>query len=81
MKRFEHSPAYVAELRGAWRVVVPIRGRLAPDICTEKFTTQTGAVLWLQSHDGQEAVSLKRASRRSAQVARSRPHHCQVVTA
>ena len=25
-----HSPAYVAEIRKKWRVVVPIRGRLSP---------------------------------------------------
>jgi hypothetical protein len=29
MTRNQHSPAYVAELRGAWRVIVPVRGRLA----------------------------------------------------
>ena len=27
--RAPHAPAYVAKLRKAWRVVVPIRGRLA----------------------------------------------------
>ena len=30
MMQRRHSPAYVAEFRNRWRVVVPIRGRLFP---------------------------------------------------
>ena len=39
-----HSPAYVAEIRKRWRVVVPIRGRLAPRVCPEEFETQHAAL-------------------------------------
>jgi hypothetical protein len=55
-----HSPAYVAEIRKRWRVVVPIRGRLAPRVCPEEFETQHAALVWLQTEDGLAAVALER---------------------
>ena len=41
MMQRRHSPAYVSEVRNRWRVVVPIRGRLAPRICPDEFDTST----------------------------------------
>jgi hypothetical protein len=64
-----HSPAYVAEIRKKWRVVVPIRGRLAPRICPDEFDTQHAALVWLQTEDGFAAVALERT--RASGVARS----------
>jgi hypothetical protein len=61
-----HSPAYVAEIRKRWRVVVPVRGRLAPRLCPEEFDTQQAALVWLQSDDGVAAVALERTRVSSA---------------
>jgi hypothetical protein len=55
-----HSPAYVAEIRKKWRVVVPIRGRLSSRMCPQEFETQHAALLWLQSEDGLASVALER---------------------
>jgi hypothetical protein len=63
MQRLEHSPAYVAQVGRAWRVVVPIKGKLSPRVCATEFPTQISAVIWLQSDAGQHEVALKRASR------------------
>ena len=60
MMQRRHSPAYVAEIRKKWRVVVPIRGRLSPRIWPEEFETQHAALLWLQSEGGLAAVALER---------------------
>jgi hypothetical protein len=60
MMQRRHSPAYVAEIRKKWRVVVPIRGRLAPRICPDEFDTQHAALVWLQSEGGLAAVALER---------------------
>jgi hypothetical protein len=65
MRHFEHSPAYVAQIRQSWRVVVPIRGRLSPKVCAPEFDTQIGAIAWLQSAAGQQEIALARATRRS----------------
>ena len=35
-----HSPAYVAEIRNRWRIIVPVQGRLAPRICPQEFKTR-----------------------------------------
>ena len=64
MRHFEHSPAYVAHIRQSWRVVVPIRGRLAPKICAPEFGTQIGAIAWLQSEAGQQEIARARVTRR-----------------
>jgi hypothetical protein len=61
-----HSPAYVAEIRKRWRVVAPVRGRLAPRLCPEEFDTQQAALVWLQSDDGVAAVALERTRVSSA---------------
>ena len=59
--RAPHAPAYVAKLRKAWRVVVPIRGRLSPRIIARAFATQSAAFHWLASDDGQNAVAREQA--------------------
>src|SRR5215211_8357460 len=59
--RAPHAPAYVAKLRKAWRVIVPIRGRLSPRIITREFPTQSAAFHWLASEDGQNAVAREQA--------------------
>jgi hypothetical protein len=66
MKHLEHSPAYVAQIGQSWRVVVPIRGRLSAKICSPEFSTQIGAIAWLQSEEGQQEVARTRAARRGA---------------
>ncbi len=64
MRHFEQSPAYVAQIRQLWRVVVPIRGRLSPTVCAPEFATQIGAIAWLQSAAGQQEIALARMARR-----------------
>src|SRR5215210_7252850 len=59
--RAPHPPAYVAKLRKAWRVVVPVRGRLSPRVIAREFPTQSAALSWLASKDGQNAVACERA--------------------
>jgi hypothetical protein len=61
MMQRRHSPAYVAEIRKKWRVVVPIRGRLSPRMCPQEFETQHAALHWLQSESGLASVALERA--------------------
>lgn len=53
------------ELRGDWRVIVPIRGKLTPHIHPEKFSTRFAALNWLQSEEGLEEVYC-RQNRKSA---------------
>lgn len=65
MQDRNHSPAYVAELGRSWRVVIPIRGRLAPRLWPEEFATQIEAIAWLQSEEGIEAIALQRSRRSS----------------
>ena len=81
MKHFVHSPAYVAQIRQSWRVVVPIRGRLSPTICTPEFETQIGAIAWLQSAAGQQEVALARAARRPIVARDSGAHHAREFAA
>ena len=59
--RAPHPPTYVAKLRKAWRVVVPVRGRLNPRVIAREFPTQSAALSWLASEDGQTAVARERA--------------------
>ncbi len=66
-----HSPPYIAEIRKTWRVIVPIRGKLAPRICPQAFQTQLTALAWLQSEHGKAAVQFEQ-SRNSKPVPRSR---------
>jgi len=61
MRAVHHSPAYVLEMRGRWRIVVPVRGKLAPKICPAEFATRAGAEAWLRSEEGALTVSLTRA--------------------
>ena len=44
LPRAPHPPAYVAQLRKAWRVVVPVRGRLSPRVIARAFPTQSAAL-------------------------------------
>lgn len=45
---------YVAELRpGAWRVVVPRRGKLFPAVLAPVFESEKAAAEWLSSSEGQ----------------------------
>ena len=59
--RAPHPPAYVAKLRKAWRVVVPIRGRLSPRVIARAFPSQSAALSGLVSKEGQTAVARERA--------------------
>jgi len=68
-----HAPAYVAKLRKAWRVVVPIRGRLSPRIIARAFPTQSAAFHWLASDDGQNAVAREQAGYQHSAERRSEP--------
>src|SRR5215207_103479 len=64
--RAPHPPAYVAKLRKAWRVVVPVRGRLSPRVIARAFPTQLAALSWLASNEGQTAVARERAGPRQS---------------
>ena len=64
LPRAPHPPAYVAQLRKAWRVVVPVRGRLSPRVIARAFPTQSAALSWLASEDGQTAVACERSGHR-----------------
>jgi hypothetical protein len=59
--RAPHPPAYVAKLQKAWRVVVPIRGRLSPRVIARAFPSQSAAMSWLATEDGQSAVARERS--------------------
>src|SRR3954462_14451906 len=59
--RAPHPPAYVAQLRKAWRVVVPVRGRLSPRVIARAFPTQSAALSWLATEEGQSAVARERS--------------------
>jgi hypothetical protein len=72
MVQRRHSPAYVAEIRKKWRIVVPVRGRLSARICPQEFETQHAALSWLQSEDGIAAVA--RARSRVVVTARTAGH-------
>src|SRR3954469_23314424 len=50
--RAPHPPAYVAQLRKAWRGVVPVRGRLSPRVIARAFPTQSAALSWLATEGG-----------------------------
>lgn len=58
MKRQNHPPAYVLEIKRRWRVVVPIRGKLTPKIHGAEFSSRASAQAWLRSEDGQHMVDL-----------------------
>ncbi len=59
--RAPHPPAYLAKLRKAWRVVVPVRGRLSPRVIARAFPSQSAAFAWLSSEVGQNAVARERS--------------------
>src|SRR3954452_14307261 len=62
LPRTPHPPAYVAKLRKAWRGVVAVRGRLSPRVIGARvFPTQSAALSWLTSEEGQNAVVRERA--------------------
>src|SRR5215211_3359342 len=71
--RAPHPPTYVAKLRKAWRVVVPIRGRLNPRVIARAFPSQSAALSWLASEDGQNAVARERARYQHSAVRRNEP--------
>ena len=60
MRKPNHSPAYVMEIKGRWRVVVPISGRLTPRLCPEGFPSRASAEEWLRSEEGTCVVAIQR---------------------
>jgi hypothetical protein len=66
LPRAPHAPAYVAKLRKAWRVVVPVRGRLSPRVIARAFPSQSAAFHWLASEEGQSAVARERSGPRQS---------------
>jgi hypothetical protein len=60
MKRQEHSPAYVLQIRRQWRVVVPVRGKLTPRICATEFPSRDHAEAWLRSDEGERTADAYR---------------------
>jgi hypothetical protein len=56
MKRQNHPPAYVLEIKRRWRIVGPIRGKLTPKIHATEFSSRASAQAWLRSEDGQHTV-------------------------
>jgi hypothetical protein len=61
MKRQEHSPAYVLQIKKQWRVVVPVRGKLTPRICATEFPCRASAEAWLRSGEGERTVDTYRS--------------------
>jgi hypothetical protein len=61
MKRQDHSPAYVLEIRRQWRVVIPVRGKLTPRICATEFPSRANAEAWLHSSEGERTVNAYRS--------------------
>jgi len=57
-------------LREAWRIIVPIRGRLNPQVLAHEFTTKAAASEWLESAEGQRVIALERTRRRQIMPAR-----------
>ena len=66
LSRAPHPPAYVAQLRKAWRVIVPVRGRLSPRVIARAFPTQSAALSWLATEEGQSAVARERSGPRQS---------------
>lgn len=69
-----YSSAFAAELSvGAWRIVVPVKGRLAPKLLAPVFQTKSEAETWLASAEGQALVhdAQKRLPTRGLATARS----------
>jgi hypothetical protein len=56
----EHPAAYAMELKRSWRVVVPVRGKLTPRICREKFTCRAEALTWMNTAEGHQAIASAR---------------------
>ncbi len=56
MKRQNHPPAYVLEIKRRWRVVIPICGKLTPKVHVAEFSSRASAQAWLRSEDGQQTV-------------------------
>jgi hypothetical protein len=61
MKRQNHSPAYVLEIKRQWRVVIPVRGKLTPRICATEFSSRASAEAWLHSSEGERMVNAYRS--------------------
>jgi hypothetical protein len=61
MKRQDHPPAYVLQVKRQWRVVIPIRGKLTPKVCVEKFPSRGTAEAWLRSDEGERTVQTYRS--------------------
>jgi hypothetical protein len=53
----EHPAPYAMELKRSWRVIAPVRGRLEPKICQEKFTCKADALAWMESAEGKQAIA------------------------
>ena len=71
--RAPHAPAYVAKLRRAWRVVVPVRGRLSPRVIARAFPRRSAALTWLSSEEGQNAVACEQAGYQHSAERRNEP--------
>ena len=61
MKRQDHQPAYVLQMKRQWRVVVPIRGKLTPKICAKEFPSRSTAEAWLRSDEAQREMKAYRS--------------------
>jgi hypothetical protein len=61
MRRQDHPPAYVLQIKRHWRVVIPIRGKLTPKICAKEFPSRSTAESWLRSHEGEHEVESYRS--------------------
>jgi hypothetical protein len=74
-KERHHSPAYVGEVGTAWRVIVPIRGRLSPMVLADRFQSKCAALDWLYSEEGEATVSSERTRIRQITVNNGHPGH------
>jgi hypothetical protein len=56
----EHPAPYAMELKRSWRVIVPVRGKLTPKICPERFACRAEAETWMGTADGQRMIAAVR---------------------
>ena len=68
MQAVRHASAYVMPLQGAWRVIVPIRERLSPQVLAPEFPSKAAAAEWLHSPDGHSTIAKEHARRRQIQL-------------
>lgn len=50
------SPPYVMKRYGVWRVIIPVRGKLSPRVAVPCFGSESEALVWLASDEGEASI-------------------------